>query len=204
LGVSHGDKVEEDAGAHAVPGTARAPAGEDIGLIVGIRAGDLRAFEHLYRRYQPRLARFVGNLIRSSPAVEEVVNDTLMVVWDRPHSFTGASKFSTWLFAIAYRKALRERHRRALPFLEPSDAVDPDPPPDDALARERVRAVLIAAMEELSVEHRAVVDLTYFHETGYREIAEIMDCPIDTVKTRMFHARRHLRRKLAGEFSDWM
>jgi RNA polymerase sigma factor (sigma-70 family) len=204
LGVSHGDAVESDAEGDAAPGRTRSPASEDIGLIAGVRAGDLKAFEHLYRRYQPRLARFVGNLMRSSPAVEEVVNDTLMVVWDRPDSFSGASKFSTWLFAIAYRKALRERHRRPLPVLDPGDAVDADPPPDDALARERVRAVLIAAMQELSVEHRAVVDLTYFHESGYREIAEIMDCPVDTVKTRMFHARRHLRRKLAGEFSDWI
>lgn len=182
----------------------RSSAGEDIGLVAGVRAGDLRAFENLYRRYQPRLARFVGNLIRSSPAVEEVVNDTLMVVWDRPHSFSGASKFSTWLFAIAYRKALKARARRPLPLPEPTDAIDPGPPPDDELARQRMRAVLTAAMQELSVEHRAVIDLTYFHETGYREIAEIMDCPVDTVKTRMFHARRHLRRKLAGEFSDWI
>jgi RNA polymerase sigma-70 factor (ECF subfamily) len=49
-----------------------------------------------------------------------------------------------------------------------------------------------------------VVDLTYFHEVGYREIAELMDCPPDTVKTRMFHARRRLRSKLAGELGDWL
>jgi RNA polymerase sigma factor (sigma-70 family) len=187
-----------------------APAGgmhaeecEDLGLVVAVRAGDVHAFETLYRRYQPRLARFVGNLIRTSPGVEEVVNDTLMVVWDRPHSFAGASKFSTWLYSIAYRKALRARHRRPLP----SDALDTprqDAPPDYELARERARIALINAMQELTPDHRAVIDLTYFHEAGYREIAQIMDCPVDTIKTRMFHARRHLRRKLAGELSDWI
>ncbi len=176
---------------------------EDLGLLVAVRAGDLHAFETLYRRYQPRLARFVGNLIRSSPGVEEVVNDTLMVVWDRPYSFAGASKFSTWLFAIAYRKALRARH----PRLTPATGAECDAHvklPDHELGQERARAAIVRAMEKLSPEHRAVIDLTYFHEAGYREISEIMDCPVNTVKTRMFHARRDLRRKLAGEFSDWI
>jgi RNA polymerase sigma-70 factor (ECF subfamily) len=184
-------------------GGVRNEGGEDLGLVMAVRAGDAHAFEMLYRRYQPRLARFVGNLIRSSPGVEEVVNDTLMVVWDRPHSFAGASKFSTWLYAIAYRKALRVRHRRPLPS-DVLEAPRQDSPPDHELAREHTRIALRSAMQELSPEHRAVIDLTYFHEAGYREIAQIMDCPIDTVKTRMFHARRHLRRKLAGELSDWI
>ena len=59
-------------------------------------------------------------------------------------------------------------------------------------------------MDQLSADHRAVVDLTYFHEMGYREIAAIMDCPVDTVKTRMFHARRHLKQALTGDSSDWL
>ena len=59
-------------------------------------------------------------------------------------------------------------------------------------------------MGELSADHRAVVDLTYFHEIGYREIAELMDCPVDTVKTRMFHARRRLKAMLPGELADWL
>ena len=182
---------------------ATAEPDEDIGLIAAIRAGDAKAFERLYRRHQPRLARFVGNLVRSPPIAEEVVNDTLMVVWERPDAFSGASRFSTWLFAIAYRKALRARHRRA-PADEPDGAIEPGPPPDQALARARARSVLQGAIRDLSPEHRAVIDLTYFHEIGYREIAQIMDCPIDTVKTRMFHARRHLRRKLVGDLSDWI
>ncbi len=62
----------------------------------------------------------------------------------------------------------------------------------------------MSAMGQLSSDHRTVVDLTYFHEIGYREIAEIMDCPVDTVKTRMFHARRHLKTMLAGRLADWL
>ncbi|MET0308936.1 MAG: sigma-70 family RNA polymerase sigma factor [Sphingomonas sp.] len=186
--------------------TPRSVGDEDIGLLVAVRARDLRAFEQLYRRYQPRLTRFVANLVRRPPIVEEVVNDTLMVMWDRSDSFTGASKLSTWLFTIAYRKALRARSRQDEPVedRESEHRTSSDEAPDHALGRDRTRAALLRAMEDLSPDHRAVIDLTYFHEIGYREIAEIMECPVDTVKTRMFHARRHLRRRLAGELADWI
>ena len=67
-----------------------------------------------------------------------------------------------------------------------------------------MQQALRGAIDQLSADHRTVVDLTYFHEIGYREIAELMDCPVDTVKTRMFHARRHLKSKLPGELADWL
>ncbi len=178
---------------------------EEMGLVVAVRARDLRAFEQLYRRYQPRLGRFVGTLVQRPPLVEEVVNDTLMVLWQKAGDFTGASRLSTWLFAIAYRKAVRARSRDAVPV---DDTAVADLPaadmPDAALAQDSTHRALRRAMADLSAEHRAVVDLTYFHEIGYREIAEILGCPVDTVKTRMFHARRHLRRAMAGELADWM
>jgi RNA polymerase sigma-70 factor (ECF subfamily) len=82
--------------------------------------------------------------------------------------------------------------------------MSPDPGPDAQLGQRRVQAILMEAIDGLSADHRAVVDLTYFHEMGYREIADIMDCPVDTVKTRMFHARRYLKRALAGELEDWL
>lgn len=175
-------------------------------LIARIRERDLPAFEALYRNYQPRLARFLANLIRRPQVVEEVLDDTLLVVWERPDSFNGNSKLSTWIFAIAYRKAMKAL-RQQDEAVEDRDAelrVSLDPGPDEEAGRQRLRAALSEAIGHLSVDHRAVVDLTYFHELGYREIAEIMGCPVDTVKTRMFHARRHLKRVLAGEFADWV
>ena len=166
----------------------------------------MRAFERLYRIYQPRLARFLFNLVQRPQLVEEVLDDTMMVVWDTAESFRGTSKLSTWIFAIAYRKALRARARWPDPVEEPTvdTRVSSEPGPDDELEHERLHDALIAAMETLSADHRAVVDLTYFHGLGYREIAEIMNCPVDTVKTRMFHARRRLRDALSGSFADWI
>jgi RNA polymerase sigma-70 factor (ECF subfamily) len=179
---------------------------EDLRLLGLVRQGDRQAFEELYRIYHPRLTRFLVNLVRRPQLVEEVLNDTLMVVWERADSFNGASKLSTWIFAIAYRKAMKAL-RRQDDAMEDPDAerrASLDPGPEEAFGQRKIHALLMQAMGELSADHRAVVDLTYFHEIGYREIASIMECPIDTVKTRMFHARRHLKRRLAGELADWL
>ena len=184
----------------------RSADSDETALIAGVRARDMEAFEELYRRYHPRLSRFLTNLIQRQHLVEEALNDTMMVVWNRLDSFAGASKLSTWIFAIAYRTAMKAARRQDVPVESPAeDRRESDgPAPDEGIGRAQVQRELARAMGALSADHRSVVDLTYFHDMGYREIAEIMDCPVDTVKTRMFHARRHLKRQLSGELADWM
>ena len=179
---------------------------EEERLFAQVRRGDLNAFEQLYRLYHPRLGRFLINMIHRPQMVEEVFNDTMMVVWTRPDSFQGASRLSTWIFAIAYRKALKalRRHDDPIEDIDAAARVSSDADPEQEFGQRQVHEILLAAMGRLSVDHRAVVDLTYFHHLGYREIADIMNCPVDTVKTRMFHARRHLKRILSGELADWL
>jgi RNA polymerase sigma-70 factor (ECF subfamily) len=186
--------------------SGRAETEEEAQLIARVRARDLRAFESLYRKYHPRLTRFLTNLIRRPQLVEEVLNDTMMVVWNRPDSYNGSSRLSTWIFAIGYRKALKALSRFDDPQedLQAEQRATTEPGPETQLGRRQAQAALLDAMRELSPDHRAVVDLTYFHEIGYREIAEIMDCPVDTVKTRMYYARRHLKRVMAGALTDWI
>ncbi len=184
------------------------PGGErdDASLLALVSRGDLRAFEALFRSYQPRLTRFLRTMLRNAALVEEVLDDTMLVVWTRPERYNGQSKVSTWIFAIAYRKALKALRRRDEPVedrgaeMRPSEA----PGPDELIERLQASDALRRAIAGLSDDHRAVVDLTYFHEFGYREIAEILRCPVDTVKTRMFHARRHLKTMLAGRLADWL
>ena len=175
-------------------------------LLERVKAQDVDAFERLYRIYQPRLARFVITLVQRPQLVDEVLDDTMMVVWQTAASFRGTSKLSTWVFAIAYRKAVKARARWPEPVADEEwdSRVSNDPTPDQELEHQRLHDALIVAMSKLSAEHRAVVDLTYFQGMGYREIAEIVDCPVDTVKTRMFHARKRLKRALAGSFADWL
>jgi RNA polymerase sigma factor (sigma-70 family) len=179
---------------------------DDARLIERISRKDLRAFEELYRAYHPRLTRFLINILRRTHLAEEVLNDTMLVVWRRSDRYNGRSKVSTWIFAIAYRQALKALRRLDEPVEDRDAGARPsgEAGPEQELTRREVQKALLGAINELSTDHRAVVDLTYFHEVGYREIAELMDCPVDTVKTRMFHARRRLKSKLSGELADWL
>lgn len=188
------------------PATLRRAEANELRLIGRVGERDVKAFEDLYRAYYPRLARFLFNLLNRPQLVEEVLDDTLMTVWERAHTFQGASKLSTWIFTIAYRKALRARQSREEPLTDERMENEPssDDTPEEEWRRQKVRELLVEALSELSPEHRAVVDLTYFHGMAYREIAAIMSCPVDTVKTRMFHARRNLKRHLRGELADWL
>ncbi len=191
---------------HPRADAARAEGVEERQLLERVRARELNAFEKLYRLYQPRLTRFLSHVVQRPQVLEEVVDDTMMVVWDTAGNFRGASKLSTWIFSIAYRKALKARARWPDPVEEdPNDIrVSTEAGPDERVQQDRLHDALVTAMDSLSADHRAVVDLTYFHSMGYREIAEIMDCPVDTVKTRMFHARRRLREALGGTSADWL
>jgi len=185
----------------------RVPAGQDDArLIACIVTGDRRAFETLYRLYYPRLSHFLIRMLRRPTVVEEVLNDTLLIVWNKAETYNGLSKVSTWIFAIAYRRALKALRRVDDPmedtFAEYRESGEPGP--EQLLGRSQVSVLLTEALTGLSNDHRTVVDLAYFHEMGYREIAEIMDCPVDTVKTRMYHARRNLRASLSGQLTDWL
>lgn len=181
-----------------------AEANAEATLLERVRARDRRAFEMLYRAYDARLWRFLHKLLRRPHLIEEVLNDTMFVVWNRLDTFDGRSRFSTWLFGIAYRQGLAALRRLDEPVDDESEeATDNAASPGAGAEAARVRRGLDAALATLSPTHRAVVELTYFHEFGYREIAAIMGCPPDTVKTRMFHARRHLRAALSGEPGDW-
>jgi RNA polymerase sigma-70 factor (ECF subfamily) len=186
---------------------AAAGAGDalDVALMARVVARDLAAFETLYRIYDPRLARFLGLMIAHRTIVEEVLNDTMLVVWNRAATYNHESKVSTWIFAIAYRTALKALHRYDEPLADPVDEPAAEQPgPEQRHADGQTRAALMRTLDMLSNEQRSVLVLTYFHDLPYAEIAQIMSCPVDTVKTRVFHARRRLRALLSGELGDWL
>ena len=172
----------------------------DHAHIERIVARDLRAFEALYRIYHPRLDRFLGLVTPRRTIVEEALNDTMLVVWRRAATYAGECKVSTWIFAIAYRTALKALRTQDEP-VEGAGADElacEDAGPEEEAIRAQTQATLASALGTLSAEQRAVLVLTYFHDLPYAEIARIVDCPVDTVKTRMFHGRRRLRAALHG------
>lgn len=180
---------------------------DEAALVARIRARDIRAFETFYKANHARLSRFLANLLRRPHLVDEVLGDTMMVVWNRIEDFRGNSRLSTWMFGIGYRKAMNALRKLDEPVddAETGEETASDAPgPEQIVGRDTAARALSAALGGLSASHRAVVTLTYQQELGYREIAEILDCPVDTVKTRMFHARRQLRARLAGDAADWL
>jgi len=170
----------------------------DLNLLGRVVARDTRAFETLYRIYHPRLERFLGLITPRRTIVEEALNDTMLVVWRRSDTYTGQCKVSTWIFAIAYRTALKalRSEDEAVASAALDDLVSEDAGPEQQLHRRQTHATLMRALETLSAEQRAVLILTFFHDLPYAEIARVVDCPVDTVKTRVFHGRRRLRAAL--------
>ncbi|HET9482351.1 MAG TPA: sigma-70 family RNA polymerase sigma factor [Xanthomonadales bacterium] len=185
-----------------VPRTPRGGGDEarDLALVARIARGDRAALAALYRDFYPRLYRFVLRVLARSDAVEDVVNETMLAVWQQAAGFREASRVGTWIFGIAYRRALKAlaRERRPQPPPEPATVAMP---PELTDADER-RAAVARAIASLPPDQRAVVELTFAFGHSYGEIAAILGCPEGTVKSRMFHARARLRpllRALAEE-----
>ncbi|MDP9121517.1 MAG: sigma-70 family RNA polymerase sigma factor [Acidobacteriota bacterium] len=178
------------------------PAESDISLLRRVAAKDRKAFEALYHLYYQRIFGYVWKLARRAELVEEVVNDVMLVIWEKAASFDARAQVSTWIFGIAYHKALKALARQSRnerdPETEHREQRQPmaGEAPDNLMVRRELASTLGKALLALSPEHRAVVELTYFYELSYQEIAEIVGCPVNTVKTRMFHARRRLRELL--------
>ena len=179
----------------SVAGRVRGHEPGEVALVAQIAQGDRTAFETLFHRYHPRLKRFLEPMARQSHLVDEIVNDTMLVVWRRAETFNLRSKVSTWIIGIALRRGLKALRRR-------DDAIGPDPEevaipveygPEGQLLRKELRSQLVRALRSLSAEQRVVIELSFYQGYSYREIANLVDCPVGTVKTRMFHARRRLK-----------
>ena len=197
-----------DQGLNSRPGRARIfDDSVDVALLARIAEGDRNALRQLYGTYYHPLLRFICRITGRLDLAQEGVNDVMLVVWRSARAFGGRSTVSTWIMGIAYRKALKllaaskrwTSRIAGVPFdelIERSGA-RAEPSEDGEL-----RDLLDAALRHLSAEHRAVVELTYFYGCSYEEIAAIAACPVNTVKTRMFHARAKLKQLLPALGKD--
>lgn len=173
----------------------------ELGWIQRIAEGDREAFEKLYTTYQTRIFRYLLRMTGDTGSAEELTNDTMVAAWKGASGFKGQSKASTWLFAIARNKALNSM-RRAQPVtveIDPSlGLAATDGSPERALHQGLLRDQMQLALAQLSPEHREVVELTFYEGLSYPEIAEIVHCPVNTVKTRMFYAKKKIQEFLKG------
>ncbi len=169
-------------------------------LVEKVAGGDHVAFRWLFRRFQRPVHAYLSRLVRRSHIADELMNETMLELWKGAGRFGGRSTVSTWLFGIARHKAidyLRRSREGSLDEEAFAEVPDPSPSPEDALGRASVADLVGKLMNRLSVEHREVLHLAYREELSVEEIADLVECPVNTVKTRMFYARKRLKTLLA-------
>jgi len=150
---------------------------------------DRDAFRRLYHALRPALVRHLYRLLRRTDTVDEVLNDVMWVVWENAGAFRGDAQVTTWVLGIATLKSHRARTRlgrdlQRAQMHEFDEAVEAPADHDRDLA---------SGLAQLSNEHRDALELTYYFGYSCAEIAQLRGCPVGTVKTRLFHARRRLR-----------
>jgi RNA polymerase sigma-70 factor (ECF subfamily) len=172
-------------------------ANSDESLIARIAQGDRLAMKVLYGRHHVRVYRFALRLTRDESVAEDLISEVFLDVWRQAGKFEGRSAVSTWLLAITRFKALSVLRRRKDAELDDETAAaieDTSDDPEVVLEKKDTGNALRQCIAALSPEHREVIDLVYYHEKSVEEAAAIMGIPENTVKTRMFYARK----KLAG------
>ena len=175
----------------------RSPAAKDNSdeaLVAKIAAGNRLAMQVLFARHHARIYRFVLRLLGSEALAEDVTSEVFLDVWRQAHRFEARSAVTTWLLAIARHKALAELRRRPEPPSDAGsmDASDPADNPEATFAIKHRGEILRNCPTRLSPRHREIIDLVYYHEKSVQEAAAILGVPGNTVKTRMFHARKKL------------
>lgn len=181
------------------------PSDED--LIKRIAMGDRLALAALYERHRVKLYRFLLRLTNNETAAEDILSDVFFDVWQQAGRFEERSKASTWFFAIARFKALSVRRERQHLELDPDKVMieDHSDDPENLMLKADKSKIVGLCLNMLSVLHREVIDLVYYHEKSIKEVGEILRIPENTVKTRMFHARKRLSELLvtAGVDRGW-
>ena len=182
-----------------------APSNSDALLVERAAAGDHRAYELLVIKYQRRIERLIGRMVRDVNLVPDIAQETFIRAWRALHQFRGDAQFYTWLYRIAVntaKKSLMELKRNPVVTETALHSADDDDEtsrreneltsestPESELAAREIAAAVNAAMEALPEDLRTAVTLREIEGLSYEEIAEAMNCPIGTVRSRIFRAR---------------
>jgi RNA polymerase sigma-70 factor (ECF subfamily) len=185
----------------AWPQVVAAQDNSDENLLERIAAGDQLAMRTLYARHNVKAYRFVLRLVGDACKAEDIVSEVFFDVWRQAGRFEGRSQVGTWILAIARFKALTARRARRdepLDQMMAETIADGADDPDTCVRKKDESALLRTCIAQLSADHRAVIDLVYYHGKSVEEAAEILGVPRNTVKTRMFYARKKIGGLYAG------
>jgi RNA polymerase sigma-70 factor, ECF subfamily len=186
----------------AVPAdAATAITSSDAILVNRIAAGDKLAMQALFARHRTPVYRWLLRFVSNETLAEDLLSEVFLDVWRQADRFEGRSSVSTWLISIARFKALSARRRRAHAELDEkieATVADTANDPEVALQEKNRGELLRQALTRLSLEHREIIDLVYYHEKSVEECAQVLGIPAATVKTRMFYARKKLAELVKG------
>jgi RNA polymerase sigma-70 factor, ECF subfamily len=165
----------------------------DWSLVKGVAARDERAFTVLYGRYSVAIYNYLVHMIYDPLVAEDLLQEIFFSIWKGAGRFRGQSSVKTWMYRIAHHQTVSwlRQHRRILdPRLTEINSSEHEP--EDSYETSSSRQALRDALSHLSADHKEVLELAFFHNMSYIEIAEIMRCPIGTVKSRMSYAKRRI------------
>jgi len=200
--------IPADAASKSVhEGTQSEP--DDRTLVERCQTGELEAYEVLVGRYRQRVFSLAYGMLRNEQDATDLSQETFVKAWQAIRGFKKNASFYTWLYRITTNLCIdfvRKRDRRpTVPFEE---TIDPDsdadvevapssqPLPDEEVRRKELREQIDVALQELSPEHRAVIQLREYEGMDYAEIAKAVGCQIGTVMSRLHYARKHLQKLL--------
>jgi len=190
------------------PVTGLSGESSDEDLVKRIAAGDRQAMQVLYTRHSTRVFRFLQRMVRSETKAEDLMSDVFLDVWQQAGRFEGRASVTTWVLSIARFKALssfRQKQHEELDADAEAAIEDDADNPEIILQKTGKANALQRCLMELPATHREVIDLVYYHERSVEETSTILGIPENTVKTRMFHARKRLSEllKQAGIDRGW-
>ena len=166
----------------------------DTLLISRITRKDKEALKQLFETYHKRIFRFAYKMLNDYEAASDITSEVFVAVWEKAGSFKGKSAPSTWIFGIAHNK-IRSFFRKKKYFNE----LDDTNLAEDSMDSLHKHQDLKLALNILSAEHREVLEMIFFLGLTYEEAAELIGCPLGTVKSRVFHAKKMLEQFLSSE-----
>lgn len=175
--------------------------GSESDLLAAVAAGQQSAFDQLYSLYEQRVFQYVCTLVYNPALAEEIVGDTMMAVWRGAGTFSHTSRVSTWIFGIARHKALDAmrrtgRQQREVDLDCATELPDREESPLEGVQRKQAASLTQRALAGLSREHQEILRLVFYEELPYEEIAALLSIPTNTVKTRVYYAKQHLKQQL--------
>jgi RNA polymerase sigma-70 factor (ECF subfamily) len=177
-------------------------AQSDEALMKAIAAGDQSAMRTLYLQHNASVFRFIARMLNDEARAEDLVSEVFIDVWSQADHFQGRSQVLTWILSIARHKALSAllaQRRRGIADDTAMELIeDTSDTPEQMILVQDCSAQLRTCLALMSREHREIIDLVYYREKTVDEVAEIIQMPKNTVKTRMFYARKRLAQLLSA------